>query len=315
MNNLSTGCTILVTGAGGGLGKAVTAALKNKGYENILTPSRQALDLLDGKAVNSYFAVNRPQIVIHLASVVFGLQGNLENQMKSLSENTQINESVFGAINEYPVEYVFFAGTVAAYAYPYVTIPLIEEEFFDGLPHGGEFGYAMSKRHAYAYLDVLKETKGIHYNYGIFTNLYGENDRFNEGTGHVIPSLIMKAHQAASLNQPFSIWGDGKAERDFLHFDDAAAAVIKCMETPQAPSLINISSGKISTIRMVAESIAKAAGVTDIQFQTDKPVGIKSRVVDNTKLANIGFIQTVSLEDGIERLYQWYTTNVLEARS
>ncbi|MGC6369537.1 NAD-dependent epimerase/dehydratase family protein [Pseudomonas sp. K2I15] len=314
MNNISLDSAILITGAGGGLGKALLASLRKKGYKNILTPSRQVLDLLDPKAVANYFSEHKPQVVLHLASVVFGLLGNLENQMRSLVENTQINSNLFSAINENPVDYVFFAGTVAAYSYPYVQVPLQEADFFAGLPHGGEFGYAMSKRHAYAYLRILAETKRVKFTYGVFTNLYGENDRFNENSGHVIPSLIMKAHRASQAGQPFYVWGDGTAQRDFLHFEDAAEAVVLCMMSDASSPLINISSGVAATIRELTGLIAQEAGVTDVRFQSDKPVGIQSRVVDNELLTTLGFSQSISLQQGIERLYKWYSENVKEIR-
>jgi GDP-L-fucose synthase len=309
MNNISFDSSILITGAGGGLGKALVTSLEKKGYKNILTPSRQVLDLLDAKSVLNYFAEHKPQVVLHLASVVFGLLGNLENQMRSLVENTQINSNLFSAINEHPVEYVFFAGTVAAYSYPYVKVPLQESDFFSGLPHGGEFGYAMAKRHAYAYLRILAETKGIKFTYGVFTNLYGENDRFNENSGHVIPSLIMKAHKASQAGDPFYVWGDGSAQRDFLHFEDAAHAIELCMTSDSSSSLINISSGQASTIRELTQLIAHEAGVTDVRYQSDKPVGIQSRVVDNSRLVELGFVQSISLKAGIERLYKWFSEN------
>lgn len=314
MNKIQKNSKVLVTGATGGLGKALTAELARQGYETVLSPTRQDLDLLDSGSVNSYFEFHRPDAVLHLASVVFGLQGNLENQMRSLMENSQINANLFAAINDYPVKYIFFAGTVAAYAFPYKNIPLLESDFFEGLPHGGEFGYAMSKRHAYAYLRILKDNHGLDFTYGVLTNLYGENDRFNDNSGHVIPSLIMKAHRAKADGQPFMVWGDGAAERDFLHFDDAAQAITVCMNRGTTPALVNISSGEITTIKYLSELVCKAAGIDNIQYQLDKPVGVKSRVVDNQKLKQLGFHQNTSLEVGIERLYAWYSKNVIGVR-
>lgn len=132
MNKINQNSKVLVTGAGGGLGKAVLSALRSQGYQHVLSPTRQELDLLDSRAVEDYFSLHRPSAVIHLASVVFGLLGNLENQMRSLMENSLINANIFSAICKYPVDYMFFAGTVAAYAYPYKNIPLIEKDFLMG---------------------------------------------------------------------------------------------------------------------------------------------------------------------------------------
>lgn len=315
LNDVNKNDVILITGANGGLGHALVTSLRNKGFVNLLTPSRIELDLLNKNDVEQYFATNSPKVVLHLASVVFGLLGNLENQMKSLTVNTLINSNVFSAIDAHPVKYVFFAGTVAAYSYPYINVPLKESDFFLGLPHGGEFGYAMSKRHAYAYLHILEQTKNIKYTYGVFTNLYGENDRFNDTTGHVIPSLIMKAYRASQTGEAFTVWGDGSAQRDFLHFDDAADAIICCMLSAKTPSLVNISSGKAVSIKELSELIAKEAGVEKLEFLTDKPVGIKSRVVDNTILKTQGFNQSIDIKDGIARTYQWYCDNNIIVRT
>lgn len=307
---------ILVTGGAGGLGVATVNLLKKNGYQKVFSPSRNELDLLNIKSVQDYFEEKKPVVVIHLACIVFGLLGNQQNQMMSIMDNTIINANLFSGINESDsVRYIFFAGTVASYPYPYAHVPLIETDFFNGLPHGGEFGYAMSKRHAYGYMHILNETKGIKFTYGIFTNLYGENDRFNDGTGHVIPSLIMKAYRAKHENKPFTVWGNGLAERDFLHFDDAAAAIICCMNAESTPELVNISSGQSLTIKRLSEIIANEAGIDSIEFLVDKPVGIPSRVVDNTRLCSLSFSQCVSIEEGIKRTYRWYSDNINNVRT
>ena len=315
MSKIIKSDTILITGAGGGLGVALIALLKENGFNNLLTPTKDDLDLLNLVSLIDYFSKNKPKSVIHLASIVFGLQGNIDNQMLSLVNNTQINANLFSVINDFPVEYVFFAGTVASYSYPYKNIPLIETDFFNGLPHHGEFGYAMSKRHAYSYLKILAETKSIRFNYGVFTNLYGEHDRFNQATGHVIPSLIVKAFNASQHGEALTVWGDGSAQRDFLHFKDAAKAILTCLEVESSEQLLNISSGVGVSIAQLTELVARAAGVANVEFLTDKPVGIKSRVVDNSLLKSIGFSQSIALDTGIKDLYNWYLSNVNKVRT
>lgn len=308
-NNVSRDDIILITGASGGLGQALVTSLRSHGFFNLLTPSRSELDLLNRMDVEYFFSSKKPTVVFHLASVVFGLLGNLENQMKSLTENTIINSNVFFAIQSHEIKYVFFAGTVASYAYPYIDIPLKESDFFLGLPHSGEFGYAMSKRHAFSYLHLLQKEMNIKCTYGIFTNLYGENDRFNDTTGHVVPSLIIKAYRAKHNGDVFSIWGDGSAQRDFLHYNDAANAIICCMLAENDSLLVNISSGIAVTIKELSQIIASEAGLDSINFLVDKPVGIVSRVVDNSVLKSLGFTQSISLERGIRELYSWFINN------
>jgi GDP-L-fucose synthase len=308
------GSRCLVTGAGGVLGRAVVQQLERLGVPVILTPGRQELDLLNGQATETYFSLQRPDTVIHLAATVFGLAGNMKNQIRAVIENSAINHHVLSSVAKYPVKNFFFAGTVASYPYPYATMPLREDQFFSGLPHSGEFGYAMAKRHAFSYLRILGDETNMKYTYGIFTNLYGDHDRFDVGGGHVIPSLISKAHKAALTGAPLEVWGDGTAKRDFLHADDAARAVMLCLTSTNLQNLVNISSGKGVSIREITDCIASVSGVTDVRYNADQPVGIKSRVVDNSQLVDVGFEPQIGIHDGLARTYKWYQENQMGIR-
>lgn len=305
---------LLITGAGGVLGKAVIAHLQDEGFTQLLTPNKLELDLLDPISTQAYFRDNQPKAIIHLAATVFGLAGNLKFQMRSALENTAINNNLFTQLQHFPIERLFFAGTVASYPFPYKGMPLVESMFFDGLPHYGEFGYAMAKRHAYTYLRLLTEELGVHCTYGIFTNLYGPHDRFDVEHGHVIPSLIVKAYESVTTNQPFNVWGDGLAERDFLHAKDAARAVLFCLDHNKDNSLVNISSGQGVSIRHIAETIASAAGISDVCFEPEKPVGIPVRVVDNSELVSLGFVPSISIEEGLSSTFEWYVSNIESIR-
>lgn len=310
MTKLDRNKPVIITGSGGVVGKAVLAYLQLKGFTRLLAPTRQEMNLLDIVSTQAYLAANRSQAIIHLASVVFGLGGNLKHQLRSALENTAINNNLFAALQQYPVERLFFAGTVASYPFPYRTMPLVEERFFEGLPHYGEFGYAMAKRHAYTYLRILAEEIGLRYTYGIFTNLYGPHDRFDIENGHVIPSLIAKAYSAAQSGVALEVWGDGSAQRDFLHAEDVAQAILICLDQNDANRLINISSGQGVSIRHVAETTAAIAGIAQLHFASDKPVGIPSRVVDNKQLISLGFVPSISIEDGLSSTYNWYASNI-----
>jgi GDP-L-fucose synthase len=306
---------ILITGSRGLVGSALGRALRGIEMPNILAPSRAELDLLDADATQRYFSTHRPAAVVHLAAVVFGLGGNLRDQTGILVQNTQINNNIFSAIARFPVRKCFFAGTVASYPFPYKSDVLREAEFFNGLPHAGEFGYAAAKRHAYSYLHLLANDPGLSFAYGIFTNLYGENDRFNIQDGHVIPSLIAKAYTAAQSNSYLEVWGDGSAERDFLHADDAARAVVACLAGSDKELLLNISSGTGVSMRTLAECVAGAAGLPGVVYTPTKPTGIPRRVVDNSRMRSLGIEPSVRLEDGIRAVYQWYAQNAASART
>lgn len=313
MSNIKKHDLILITGGGGGLGFALKTILADLGYCNVVSPSRQEMDLLSREGVEYYFSKYKPKVVLHLASLVYGLLGNLENQFKSLYQNTEINSNLMYVIEKSNVKYIFFAGSVASYPYPYTSIPLNENAFFNGLPHSGEFGYAMAKRHAYSYLNILKEYKGIEFTYGIFTNLYGDNDKFNIHLGHVIPSLIAKAKQSKLSQSPLDIWGDGSAVRDFMHFNDASKAIVHSMENG-IQDLLNISSGVGVSIRDVSVIIAEAYELKDLRYLSDKPAGIPMRIVDNLKLITSGFIQEIDIVSGLKKTCEWYENNSNTAR-
>jgi len=309
MNNLDKNSTILVTGSGGVLGSAILSELNRSGFHNILSPDRSELNLLDANSTRSYIRKYKPKSIIHLASLVYGLGGNLKYQLQSVIANTAINNNLFSAISEVETEHFFFAGTVASYPFPYSAIPIVEESFFNGLPHDGEFGYAMAKRHAYTYLKIMSKKNGIRFVYGIFTNLYGPRDKFDVENGHVIPSLIAKGYDAGTKKESLTVWGDGSAIRDFLYASDAASAAVLCMKNP-SNDIINISSGCGVPISAIAELICSYYGVDKINYLTDRPVGIPSRIVDNSRLKKLGFSVSISIEEGIRQTCDWYEKNI-----
>ncbi len=299
---------MLITGGGGVLG----AALQKKLQDNDVTfiaPRREELDLLNAEATGDYISKHKPDIVVHLAAMVFGLGGNLKNQMNSVVNNTIINNNLFSALYQNPPKKIFFAGTVASYPFPFKSLPLKEEDFFNGLPHYGEFGYAMAKRHAYTYLKILKEEKNTSFTYGVFTNLFGINDNFDIENSHVVPSLIAKAFRAKLDDKPLEVWGNGEAERDFLCSDDAARAICFLLDNESINDIINISSGKTYSIKYVAELIAKAYCMDkEIKFLPAMPSGILNRSVNNQKIIDMGFKLSIEFETAILNACDWYAS-------
>lgn len=297
---------ILVTGANGMLGKALINRLNSEGFCHIDAPSRDILNLLDEDKVDEYVRTQRPEYVFHLASRVYGLKGNLNNQLLSLHENTKIYANLLNALSKIKnVKKIFFAGTVASYSYPYKSEILKEEEFFLGTPHRGEFGYAMAKRHAYAFLEILRDNYRIDSCYGLFTNLYGENDTFDAVNGHVIPALIYKAVEAKKNKMnTFKVWGDASTVRDFLYIEDAAAAAIHCMKS--ISGVINLSSGIGTNMGELAEIIAENVGGVQPEWDRSEPVGINRRIVSADKLIKSGYNEFNSLRSGIYKTVKWY---------
>lgn len=301
--------SILITGVGGLLGKAVYSCLKQQGYKNILSPRKCDLDLLSKDMTLNYLIKNQPDIIIHLAAKVFGLGGNMKNQMNTILNNTLMDNNLFYSVSKLKVKMFFYAGSVASYPYPYKSKSLKESDFFNGEPHYGEYGYASAKRHALNYLKILSKEKGVNCTYGLLTNLYGEHDKFDIFNGHVIPSLIKKAYDSSLNNSYLNVWGSGNSERDFLHNTDAAKAILICLKKNIGFKIINIGSGEKCKISDIANILKNHAKLKGINYDKSKPEGIQSRVLDVNQIKEIGFKPTIILKEGIERLYDWYSKN------
>lgn len=301
---------IFVTGGRGMLGRALIDVLVRSGFKNIFAPSSKELNLINSDDVKKYVASVKPDCIFHLASLVYGLKGNMNNQFESLVNNTKIYASVLEAVSARGNNCkIFFAGTVASYGFPYVKQPIVEDDLFVGLPHGGEYGYSMAKRHAYNYLKILKDTRNIDFVYGLLTNLFGEFDTFDPENGHVIPSLISKAVKARSdASGEFEVWGNPSSTRDFLYVKDAANAIVYLMDN--GSGIYNISSGIGRTMEDLASSISKSLDeeVKPV-WNVDEPVGISSRHVSNERLALLGFNEYTPFDVAINNTVSWYLEN------
>lgn len=300
---------ILVTGAGGVLGQAILERLAKDGFKNVLSPSSLELNLLDDGKLDVFFEEKKPKFVFHLASLVFGLKGNLNNQINSISKNTMINNNLLMACYRHKVKKIFFAGTVAAYPYPFVELPLREDFYLNGEPHWGEYGYAASKRHGLSYLNIMKNNHDVDYCYGIFTNLFGPHDKFDIENGHVIPSLIEKSFISISSGKNLlEVWGNKNTTRDFMLSTDAARAAVLAME--KYSGLINISSGVETSIESICNAINQWHG-NKLMLAWDKnaPIGVPKRSVDNSRLQELGFKCDYDIKSGIKLVMDWYSNN------
>ena len=300
--------TILVTGAAGMLGKHLVAELQTSGYSKILTPPQAELDLLNLKQVEDYLSVKKPEYIFHLAGLVYGLGGNLDNQLNAIYINSQINLNLFYAVRTQKVKKIFFAGTVASYPFPYHHLPLTEDQIFMGEPHQGEYGYAVAKSLGYHFLYLLKTEVGIDYCVGLFTNMFGEYDHFNAAKAHVIPSLIFKLHESIKNGTPFEVWGSGVETRDFLYAKDAAKAAVLLMSS--GSGIINISTGVETSIKQLVDLLVQVTNFKGkLVWNKNAPAGIPQRSVSNAKLQELKFGNFTSLKQGLKTTYEWFKAN------
>lgn len=306
--------SILITGGGGLVGKNLCLHLLDCGYQKVVAPTSTECDLRDPVATEALFANVKPSYVFHMAGYVRGLIGNMQNQATAYYDNTLINTYVVEACRRHNVKKIVAMGTVAMYPDPLPRIPLHETDLWQGVPHGSEYGYAMAKRGMLAQLQAYAQNDGLDYSFALSTNLYGSYDRFNTTTGHVIPSLIKKFHDASLNNGTVKVWGDGTGQRDFLYVKDAVAALVILMQRHQG--VINLATGITHTIRQAVEILTQLSGISAQQIQWDSkmPNGQTYRSYDVSNLTKLGFTPNYSLADGLAETYAWYATHNQIAR-
>jgi GDP-L-fucose synthase len=276
---------IWLTGSTGSLGCSLLETLKNAGFGTILAPTRGELDLENHVAVSKYIQKHKPSHVFHLAAKVYGIAGHKENPQGSLVSNTRIDNAVFSALFEAPPQWIYYASTVAAYGYPYLSLPLKESDFLIGKPHESEAGYAISKRFALNYLEILRREHEIKFAYALTTNLFGSGDRFLEGRGHVVVSLLEKAKRAREEGKVLEVWGTGAASRDFLSTNDASRLIVSLMD--RDVGVINIASGEEITIAEIAEEIVREFEILEGYRFVGLNEGITNRVCSVEKLQSV----------------------------
>jgi GDP-L-fucose synthase len=246
-----------------------------------------------------------------------GLRGNLDNQISSMETNMSINQNLFMAAIRYPPKRIFFAGTVASYSFPYRSMPLSENNFLDGDVHAGEFGYAWAKRMGYPWLKLLADDFGVSWTYGIITNLFGPNDRFIGPYTHVAPALIHRAHEAynTSTHKTLKAWGNKNVTRDFMYAPDAAKALLVTLDHA-SPSgiMVNIGTGQETSMGHLADLIASQFGLTNVEWDSDKPVGVSRRWLNVDRLESMGFRANLDVKFQIKETVSWYLDNKLALR-
>lgn len=298
---------ILITGANGLVGSALTQHLLNMGYANIIPLTRSDCDLTNASETEAIFRFSKPQYVFHAAARVYGILGNMENKGVSFFDNVSINTNVVEASRKVGVAKITVMGTGAVYPYPPPQLPLREETIFDGRPHPSENSYAQAKRAMLAMLESYHESYGLEWAYVVSCNLYGPRDKFDTRGGHVIPSLIKKFHNCVANGEPVQIWGDGSAQRDFMYVEDVADAVHLIMQNGSGP--INLGSGKVYSIREVVEALEAVTGQKKIAWDSTMPNGQEYRAYDLSKLNALGFSTKFSLHEGIQKTWNWYCEN------
>jgi GDP-L-fucose synthase len=305
--NLSS--KILVAGSAGMVGSAIVKNLKEKGYNNILEVSRGVLDLTNQSEVKNYFESNRPEYVFLAAAKVGGIMANNNGKADFIYDNLMIQSNIIHYSFVYGVKKLLFLGSSCIYP-KFAKQPITEEELLTGVLEPTNDSYAIAKIAGIKMCQSYREQHKFDAIALMPTNLYGENDNFDINTGHVLPAMIAKFHNAKIAESILTLWGDGSAKREFLHVDDLAEACYICMKSYSSDNIINIGSGEEVSIKELSEIVASVVGYEkQIEWDTSKPNGTPRKFLNSDKIRSLGWRPQNTLEDGIRRTYEWYKQN------
>jgi GDP-L-fucose synthase len=306
---------IFVAGHGGLVGSAIMRRLKALGYQNILTATRDQLDLRDQAAVNYWFRANRPDYVFLVAGTVGGILANSTRRAEFIYDNTMIHATVVHASHLYDVRKLLYLGSSCIYP-RHAEQPITEEALLTGLLEPTNEPYAIAKIAGIKLCEAYRHQYGCNFISGMPTNLYGPNDNFDLESSHVLPALIRKFHDAKLAASPVvEVWGSGSPRREFLHVDDLADACLFLMENYSGDGHINIGSGVDLTIAELAD-IVRSVVYPDAQivFDTSKPDGMPRKLLDVGRLSALGWSASTPLPDGIRSSYKWFLEHQDTAR-
>ena len=314
---------IFVAGHTGMVGSAVVRNLQAKGYTNVLTVNRAALDLTTQQDVLDWFSNHTPHVVIDCAAKVGGIHSNNIYRADFIHQNLQIQNNLIEACHAFSVSKLLFLGSVCIY--PKFTDQPIKEEYLLRSPlEPTNEPYAIAKIAGIKTCESYYKQHGSNYYSVMPANLYGHNDNFHPENSHVLPALIRRFHEAKeSLQSVVTVWGTGEAMREFMHVDDLADACVYLLENVNAEqvysqnvSQINIGTGKDISIRDLAHLISKIVGYEGtIKFDLSKPDGTLKRVLDSTRLSKLGWNHKIKLQEGLQSTYEWYKENITKVRS
>lgn len=298
---------IYVAGHRGLVGSAIVRKLREDGFDNLLLRTHGELDLTRQEEVEKFFEGENPEYVFLAAAKVGGILANNTFPAEFIYTNLCIQNNIIRASYLSGVKKLVFLGSSCIYP-KLCPQPIKEEYLLSGYLEPTNEAYAIAKIAGIKMCEFFNRQYGTNFIGVMPTNLYGPNDNFDLETSHVLPAMIRKCHEAKVSNKrKVVIWGTGSPRREFLHVDDLADACLYLMVNYDGREIVNIGVGEDLTIRELAEMIAGVIGFKGkLRFDTSKPDGTPQKLLDVSRLNNLGWQAKISLEEGIRRTYDWY---------
>ena len=310
MHNLTPHSRVYIAGHRGLVGSALVRALQSRGCDNLLLSSRAELDLRDQRAVSNFFNNNRPDYVFLAAAKVGGILANSAQPAEFLHDNLAIQTNVIHEAWRTGVRKLVFLGSSCIYP-KLAPQPIKEEYLLTGPLEPTNEAYAIAKIAGLKLAAAYRTQYGFNAISLMPTNLYGPGDNFDLQTSHVLPALIRRFHQA-KINgaSEVTLWGTGTPRREFLHADDLASAACFALEHYEEGMPLNVGVGEDVSIAELAARVARVIGYTgEVRYDTSKPDGMPRKLLDVSRMSELGWKARISLEEGIASTYAWFRAN------
>ncbi len=301
---------IYVAGHKGMVGSAIVRKLKAKGYENIIERTRQELDLTNQQQVEVFFDENKPEYVFLAAAKVGGISANSTYPADFILENLLIECNIIKSAYRHNVKKLMFLGSSCIYP-KMCPQPIKEEYLLTGPLEPTNEAYALAKISGLKMCQYFNQQYGTNFISVMPTNLYGPNDNFDLETSHVLPALMRKIYDGKiNGKKSVELWGTGKPLREFLHVDDMADACVFLMESYNGNEFFNVGTGKDLSIKELSEMLRDVIGYKgELVFNPEKPDGTPKKLLDVSKLEQLGWKAKIDLRDGIKQTYEWFLDN------
>ena len=298
---------IFVAGHRGLVGSSIVRVLNERGYSNILTRTRNELNLLNQKEVFDFFDSEKPEYVFDAAAKVGGIYANDTYSGDFIYENIQIQTNLIHSAWKFGVKKFLFLGSVCIYP-KFAEVPVREDSLLTGYLEPTNDAYAIAK------ISGIKMLQAYHKQYGMKSvslmpsNLYGPGDNFHPDNGHVIPAMMTKFQNSGGKSVMF--WGDGTPKREFLYSEDLADACLFAMDNFENAELINVGSGENVSIKELSNSVASVVKYDgEIKWDTSRPNGTPNRPLDCSKMTKLGWKPKHTLSQGLKKTYDWFIEN------